>query len=41
MIEPVHELTGLEIRDIRRKVGMTQAMFAYYMGASYKFVVAR
>ena len=32
MIEPVHELTGLEIRDIRRKAGMTQAMFAYYMG---------
>ncbi len=40
MIEPVHELTGLEIRDIRRKAGMTQAMFAYYMGVSKKTVEA-
>lgn len=40
MIEPVHEYIGMEIRDIRRDAGMTQAVFAYYMGVSKKTVEA-
>ena len=32
MILPVKEYSGKEIRDIRTKAGMTQSVFASYMG---------
>ena len=40
IIEPVREFSGMEIRQIRRDAGMTQAVFAYYMGVSKKTVEA-
>ena len=40
IIEPVKEFTGAEIRKIRMDAGMTQAIFAYYMGVSKKTVEA-
>lgn len=40
IIEPVREFTGAEIRKIRMDAGMTQAIFAYYMGVSKKTVEA-
>ncbi len=40
MILPIKEYTGKEIRDIRKKAGMTQSVFASYMGVSIKTVEA-
>lgn len=40
MILPVKEYAGKEIRDIRMKAGMTQSVFASYMGVSIKTVEA-
>ena len=40
MILPVKEYSGKEIRDIRTKAGMTQRVFASYMGVSIKTVEA-
>ena len=40
MIMPIKEYTGKEIRDIRMKAGMTQSIFASYMGVSKKTVEA-
>lgn len=40
MIMPVKEYTNKEIRDIRMKAGMTQSVFAIYMGVSKKTVEA-
>ena len=40
MILPVKEYSGEEIRDIRKKTGMTQSVFASYMGVSVKTVEA-
>ncbi len=40
VIEPVQEFSGMEIRQIRRDAGMTQVVFAYYMGVSKKTVEA-
>lgn len=40
MILPVKEYSGAEIRDIRKKSGMTQSVFASYMGVSKKTVEA-
>ncbi len=40
MILPVKEYSGKEIRDIRKKAGMTQSVFASYMGVSIKTVEA-
>lgn len=40
MIVPVKEYSGKEIRDIRIKAGMTQSVFASYMGVSKKTVEA-
>lgn len=40
MILPIKEYTGKEIREIRMKAGMTQRVFAYYMGVSHKTVEA-
>lgn len=39
-ILPVKEYTGSEIRKVRIKRGMTQKVFASYMGASKKTVEA-
>ncbi len=39
-IMPVKEYTNIEIREIRMKAGMTQRVFAYYMGVSQKTVEA-
>ena len=39
-ILPVKEYDGKEIRDIRMKAGMTQSVFASYMGVSIKTVEA-
>lgn len=36
MILPVKEYSGKEIRDIRTKAGMTQSVFASYMGGQLK-----
>lgn len=36
MILPVKEYSGKEIRDIRTKAGMTQSVFASYMGFQLK-----
>ena len=36
----VKEYSGKEIRDIRTKAGMTQSVFASYMGVSIKTVEA-
>jgi len=40
MILPIKEYDGKEIRDIRMKAGMTQNVFASYMGVSKKTVEA-
>ena len=40
MIMPIKEYTGKEIRDIRMKAGMTQSIFALYMGVSRTDVAA-
>ncbi len=40
MILPVKEYSSKEIRDIRMKAGMTQSVFASYMGVSIKTVEA-
>jgi putative transcriptional regulator len=40
IITPVKEYTKEEIREIRRKAGMTQSVFASYMGVSQKTVEA-
>jgi len=40
MITPIREYTGEEIRSIRRKTGMTQGVFASYMGVSKKTIEA-
>ena len=40
MILPVKEYTNVEIRDIRKRAGMTQSVFASYMGVSKKTVEA-
>ena len=40
MILPVKEYSGKEIREIRMKTGMTQRVFATYMGVSKKTVEA-
>lgn len=40
MILPVTEYSNKEIRDIRMKAGMTQSVFAAYMGVSPKTVEA-
>ena len=37
---PVKEYTNKEIREIRMKAGMTQSVFAAYMGVSKKTVEA-
>jgi len=40
IIEPVKKYSNTEIRDIRNKAGMTQSVFASYMGVSPKTVEA-
>ena len=40
MIAPLKEYSCAEIREIRIKSGMTQSVFAYYMGVSKKTVEA-
>ena len=40
MITPVKEYDGKQIRSIRMKAGMTQSVFASYMGVSIKTVEA-
>ena len=40
VIAPVKKYNNLEIREIRRNAGMTQAVFASYMGVSQKTVEA-
>ncbi len=40
MILPVKEYSGKEIRNIRKNAGMTQSVFASYMGVSIKTVEA-
>ena len=40
-IAPVKEYSSAEIRDIRMKAGMTQSVFAAYMGVSKKTVEAK
>lgn len=39
-IVPIKEYTNKEIREIRMKAGMTQSVFAVYMGVSKKTVEA-
>lgn len=39
-IMPVKEYSGEEIRNVRKKAGMTQSVFASYMGVSVKTVEA-
>ena len=36
LITPVKEFSNTEIREIRLKAGMTQSVFASYMGVSKK-----
>lgn len=40
MILPVNEYSNKEIREMRMKAGMTQSVFASYMGVSKKTVEA-
>ena len=40
MIAPIKEYSNTEIREIRMKAGMTQSVFASYMGVSKKTVEA-
>ena len=39
-ITPIEEFTASEIKDIRKNTGMTQALFAKYLGVSLKTVEA-
>lgn len=39
-ILPIREYSGNEIREVRKKAGMTQSVFASYMGVSIKTVEA-
>lgn len=39
-IIPIEEFTASEIKDIRKNTGMTQALFAKYLGVSLKTVEA-
>lgn len=39
-ITPLEEFTAVEIKDIRKNTGMTQALFASYLGVSVKTVEA-
>ena len=39
-IAPVEEFSAKEIKDIRKSAGMTQALFAKYLGVSLKTVEA-
>ena len=39
-ITPVEEFTASEIKDIRKNTGMTQVLFAKYLGVSLKTVEA-
>lgn len=40
MITPVKKYSNAEIREIRKQAGMTQSVFASYMGVSKKTVEA-
>ena len=40
VIDPVKKYTNEEIKNIRNQAGMTQAVFANYMGVSQKTVEA-
>ncbi len=40
IITPVKRYSNTEVKKVRRKVGMTQAVFADYMGVSKKTVEA-
>ena len=39
-ITPIEEFTATEIKDIRKNAGMTQTVFAKYLGVSLKTVEA-
>ena len=39
-VTPVEEFTASEIKDIRKNAGMTQTLFARYLGVSLKTVEA-
>ena len=39
-ITPIEEFTATEIKDIRKNAGMTQVLFAKYLGVSVKTVEA-
>ena len=39
-VTPIEEFTASEIKDIRKTAGMTQALFAKYLGDSLKTVEA-
>ena len=39
-ISPVEKFSGCEIKEIRKSTGLTQVMFARYMGVSVKTVEA-
>ena len=39
-ITPIEEFTASEIKDIRKNTGMTQVLFAKYLGVSLKTVKA-
>lgn len=39
-IEPVKQYSAREVKDIRRKTGMTQKLFAGYLGVSVRSVEA-
>ena len=39
-IEPVKQYSAKEVKEIRRKTGMTQRLFAYYLGVSVRSVEA-
>ena len=40
MFKPINEYTGKQIREVRMKTGMSQSVFASYMGVSKKTVEA-
>ncbi len=39
-ITPIEKFTASEIKDIRKKAGMTQVLFAKYLGVSLKTIEA-
>ena len=39
-VTPIEEFTAAEIKEIRKNAGMTQAIFAKYLGVSLKTVEA-